>query len=136
MTRVVEDIYPDRGPLGGIHAALSATTTDLNLMLAVDMPFMRADFLRYLVEQARATAALVVVPHIGNGLQPLCAVYRRSFRERAEMALRAGQNKIDPLFTPSETCVLNDAELQRLSFPATMFENLNTREEWERARQT
>src|SRR5689334_356060 len=39
---VVEDIFRDRGPLGGIHAALSSTKTDLNLMVAVDLPFIEA----------------------------------------------------------------------------------------------
>lgn len=131
---VVEDIYPGRGPLGGIHAALSATATELNLVLAVDMPFMSAAFLRYLVEQARTSGALVTVPHAAKGLQPLCAVYRRDFRQRAEESLRAGRNKIDPLFTPMETRIVAEAELEQLSLTASIFDNLNTREDWERAR--
>ncbi len=131
---VVEDVFPGRGPLGGIHAALSATATELNLVLAVDLPFMRADFLRYLLERARASSALVVVPRALGGYQPLCAVYRRAFRQRAETVLQAGRNKIDPLFTPGETLVLEQEELERLSFPAAMFDNLNTRQEYERAK--
>ena len=43
---VIEDRFPDCGPLGGIHAALCATQTDLNLVLSVDMPLMTAGFLR------------------------------------------------------------------------------------------
>ena len=35
---VVEDLFPGRGPLGGIHAALISSATELNLMLAVDLP--------------------------------------------------------------------------------------------------
>ncbi len=34
----------DCGPLGGIHAALRATETDLNLILSVDMPLMTRNF--------------------------------------------------------------------------------------------
>ena len=47
--RVVEDVYRERGPLGGIHAALSGSTTELNLMLAVDLPFVTPAFLQYLL---------------------------------------------------------------------------------------
>src|SRR3954453_20059134 len=36
--QVVEDIFPERGPLGGIHAALNSTETELNLVLSVDTP--------------------------------------------------------------------------------------------------
>ncbi len=49
---VVEDIFQNRGPLGGIHAALRASATDLNLILAVDLPFVAAQFLSYMIEQA------------------------------------------------------------------------------------
>ncbi|HJT70124.1 MAG TPA: molybdenum cofactor guanylyltransferase, partial [Terriglobales bacterium] len=38
--RVITDVFPDRGPLGGIHAALSQSSADLNLILAVDLPFL------------------------------------------------------------------------------------------------
>src|SRR5437016_13038362 len=37
---VIQDIYAASGPLAGIHAALRATSTELNLMLAVDVPLV------------------------------------------------------------------------------------------------
>src|SRR5690242_11391974 len=64
---VVEDLYPDRGPLGGIHAALSTSTKDLNLILAVDLPQVEAAFLEYIITKARATDVLVTVPRAGGG---------------------------------------------------------------------
>src|ERR1017187_9503376 len=74
---VVEDIFPDCGPLGGIHAALCITKTDLNLMLSVDTPSIGPDFLAWLLQQARTSSELVVVPEALGGLQPLAAVYHR-----------------------------------------------------------
>ncbi len=130
---VVEDVFRDRGPLAGIHAALGASATDLSLVLAVDTPFLPERFLRYLVEQAQASAALVTVPYAAGGYQPLCAVYRRDFFRLAEAALQAGRNKIDALFGGCEVRRLDEAELSRFEFPATIFDNLNTPEELERA---
>src|SRR5687768_17396927 len=43
--RIVSDAEPHLGPLGGIAAALGECTTDWLLVLAVDLPFMRADYL-------------------------------------------------------------------------------------------
>ena len=88
------------------------TRTELNLMMAVDMPFLQPSFLNYLVAQARETAAVVVVPRAGGGLQPLCAVYRRGFAEVAERSLRAGENKIDRLFAEVQTRVIEPEELE------------------------
>ena len=132
---VVEDIFRDCGPLGGIHAALLSAKSDLNLMLAVDLPFIEAKFLEYLMVKARQTGAVVTVPHAGGGLQPLCAVYRRRFVEVAEWALRQRKNKIDPLFREVETRVLDEAELSRAGFSPDIFRNLNTPEHWEEAKQ-
>jgi molybdopterin-guanine dinucleotide biosynthesis protein A len=132
--RVVEDVYRDRGPLGGIHGALSMSATELNLILAVDLPFVVPEFLSYVILRARASRALVTVARAGGGLQPLCAVYRRGFAEAAEQSLREGKNRIDSLFTKVTTCVIEEDELVRAGFAAEMFRNLNTPEELERAR--
>ena len=42
------------GPLGGIHAALSFTGSDRNLILSVDMPRMTSEFLRWLMDESAA----------------------------------------------------------------------------------
>lgn len=133
--RVVEDVYRDRGPLGGIHAALLSTTTELNLILGVDLPLVEPRFLQYLILQAHESGAMVTVPRAGGGLQPLCAVYRKSFSSIAEQALRQGNNKIDALFVQVKTHVMEEGELNRLGFAAQMFRNLNTPEDWKQVEQ-
>jgi molybdopterin-guanine dinucleotide biosynthesis protein A len=135
IARTIEDVFPDCGPLGGIHAALTCTSTELNLVLAVDLPFVEVDFLRYMIAQASQVSALVTVPEAGKGLQPLCAVYRRDFREMAERALKKKKNKIDSLFTDVETRVITEEEITRIGFSARMFQNLNTPEEFAKAEQ-
>ena len=131
---VVEDEFPDHGPLGGIHAALRASQEDLNLILAVDLPFMEARFLKYLVQRARDAAVMVTVPRAGGRWQPLCAVYRRDFAEVAELALQASANKIDPLFRQVPLQVIEELELQEHGFAPEMFRNINTPEELGSAR--
>jgi molybdenum cofactor guanylyltransferase len=132
--RVVEDVYRDRGPLGGIHAALSSSVTELSLMLAVDLPFVGPKFLEYVLLRARESGATVTVPHTNSGLQPLCAAYRGGFAAVAEQSLREGKNKIDSLFARVETCVIEEKELVRAGFSVEMFRNLNTPEEFEVAK--
>jgi molybdenum cofactor guanylyltransferase len=127
---VVEDEFPNRGPLGGIHAALRASHTDLNLILAVDMPFVPRSLLEYLLQQARdAPEAVVVAPGGNEGWQPLCAVYRKKFAIAAEAALRAGRNRIDLLFDAASTRVIENDELEKAGFSSDVFRNMNTPEQ-------
>jgi molybdopterin-guanine dinucleotide biosynthesis protein A len=131
---VVEDIYPDCGPLGGIHAALHGSDAELNLILGVDLPFVTPALLRFIVDEAAGGDAAVTVPKIGGGYQPLCAVYRREFAALAQSALDQGRNKIDALFAATSARVLDESELARFAFSSRLFENLNTPDDWERAR--
>ena len=130
---VVEDVFRERGPLGGIHAALRASAAELNLVLAVDVPFVTGPLLRYLIARARRSGAVVTLPRAGVGWQPLCAVYRREFADVAEKALREGRYKIDALFDAAQTQGIDEAELGAAGFTPGMFRNLNTREELAKA---
>jgi molybdenum cofactor guanylyltransferase len=132
---VVEDIFRERGPLAGIHAALRGSQTELNFMLAVDMPFVSVTFLQYLISEARTAAeATVIVPRSDGRRQPLCAVYRPGFADAAEPALLAGRNRIDSLFDTVETRVIGEEELDRTGFSSAIFRNLNTPEQLEQQR--
>ena len=132
---VVEDRYPECGPLGGIHAALSATQTEWNLILGVDTPFVTERFLRYLAEAAQENPMVVTVPRIGAFTHPLCAIYRRGFVQYAEEALEERQLKIRPLIEVAGARVIAEPELNEIGESARMFDNLNTPEDWQRAQQ-
>jgi len=131
---LIEDIYRDHGPLGGIHAALSGTKTDLNLMLAVDLPLIEPQFLQFMVGLARDTDAVVTVPHAEGVSQPLCAIYRPEFLPPAAEALQAGRNKVDALFGRIKTRMIESDEFTRAGFSVAMFRNLNTPQEWQEER--
>ncbi|HEX6822991.1 MAG TPA: molybdenum cofactor guanylyltransferase [Candidatus Sulfotelmatobacter sp.] len=131
---VVEDVFAGCGPLAGIHAALRASGTDLNLVLAVDLPFVSPALLHFLMGQARQGGAVVTLPRAGKGWQPLCAVYRRAFADVAETALRAGRYKIDALFDQVLVRPVEEMDLRTAGFSPEVFRNLNTPEQLAAAR--
>jgi molybdopterin-guanine dinucleotide biosynthesis protein A len=122
----VKDLFAGCGPLGGIHAALVSSNADLNLVLAVDMPFVSSGLLAFLFASAEDAKALITVPRAGNGLQPLCAIYRREFAADAETALRAGKYKIDALFSGLPIHLIDESTLAAAGFSAQTFFNVNT----------
>jgi len=71
------DVYEDRGPVGGIHAALKDCGTKFAFILPVDVPFLTERFLDALINKSIKTDADVIVPRHPNGkTQQLCTVYK------------------------------------------------------------
>ena len=127
---VVEDEFPGCGPLGGIHAALRSSHSELNVIMAVDTPFVSLALLHHIITRARnCQSATVTVPHANGGWQPLCAVYRREFAAAAEHALTQGRYKIDALFEDQKINAIGEEELQSAGFAPRIFQNVNTPEE-------
>jgi len=71
---ILKDLYVERGPLGGLEAALFRTKKPYLVVLAIDLPGMRADFLARLVGLA-ISHGQSVVPQDGESFEPLAAVY-------------------------------------------------------------
>jgi molybdopterin-guanine dinucleotide biosynthesis protein A len=70
---VVEDDWPNVGPLGGIATCLSRSQSAFLLVLAVDLPRIQSGFLKKLL--ALSAVGCGVVPLHDNGFEPLVAVY-------------------------------------------------------------
>ena len=87
--RVVTDPIRSAGPLAGVCACLKAVTTDLLVVLAVDLPRMNAVYLKKLA--LRCTPVLGAVPQRGDDFEPLAAVYPAMLRTLAEDRLHQGR---------------------------------------------
>lgn len=86
----ITDIYPDCGPMGGLHAALNSCKAEALLTLSCDMPLFRRELAEYLCAEL-APDADAVVPLTSDGrMHPLCAVYRKSTVPIFETLLRSG----------------------------------------------
>lgn len=70
---LVLDAAPSSGPLSGLAAALARIRSSHLLTLAIDMPFMTADYLQSLGKQIRSGCG--VVPKIGHRAEALAAIY-------------------------------------------------------------
>ncbi len=126
---VVADSFPGQGPLAGIEAALAASTSDNNLIVACDMPSISENLPAELFLAAEK-ADCVVPRHEGGRLEPLCAVYHRHCHPVVLRAIQTGVRKVTdilPLLEANGFAV----RYVRVSDP-TSFENLNTPEDWHR----
>jgi molybdopterin-guanine dinucleotide biosynthesis protein A len=71
----VLDEPPSRGPLSGLAASLAKMNTAHLLALAIDMPFMTEQYLKFLCDQIEPGTG--VAPTLDNRAEPLAAIYPR-----------------------------------------------------------
>ncbi len=132
---IVGDVFPGNGPLAGIHAGLSASTTAHCLVVACDMPHASVDLGEYM---ARQTAGYdVVVPAHRGGLEPLHALYSRSCLPHIEARLTAAGRRdlrIISFYPDVAVRQVVEAEIEPFGHPTVIFYNINTREDYERLR--
>ena len=87
------DVYPDRGPLGGVHAGLGAARGPWVFVAACDMPGIDADFIKELFRYAEGEWRIVLPRHDGI-LEPLCGLYHKDCFAAAELMLSENRNCI------------------------------------------
>lgn len=125
---VVPDRIPGQGPLMGIASALEASSSELNFIVACDIPRVDISFVEEMFAEAENTGADVVIPTTGKDrVEPLFAVYRRSIIKAANEVLASGRRKITDIFG------LCKVKYMKLG-DADWLVNLNTHAEYEKFR--
>jgi molybdopterin-guanine dinucleotide biosynthesis protein A len=122
--RIVTDIYPGKGALGGLHAGLAASDVFYNLVVACDMPFLNQALLQYMVRISPGFD--LVVPRLGELVEPLHAVYSKDCLPPIERLLEQGETRLRPLFALVKVRYIEDDEISRFDPEHLSFFNVNT----------
>ena len=128
---VITDACEKRGPLTGIYSGLLHSQDDYNVIVACDMPFLNSELLAYMAGLAGEYD--VVLPKIGNFVEPLHAVYRRRLLPVIEKHINGDQRRIQSVFTGLRVRYVTEQEIDRFDPLRRSFINLNTPEEYEEA---
>jgi molybdopterin-guanine dinucleotide biosynthesis protein A len=130
----VADLVPGAASLGGVYTALASAAGDHVLVVACDLPFLTASFLRRLVAQARPEDE-AVVPRTVDGWQPLCAVYSRRLAEPARRQIDAGHLKIVDLLAAARVREIGPETIAEDDPDGLLFFNVNSPADWQLANQ-
>ncbi len=130
--RVVNDIYPDKGPLGGIYTGLVESNSFYNLVVAGDMPFLNRALLRYMLELSRDFD--LVVPRLRDMVEPLHAVYSKNCLAPIEDLMKQGALMVTKLFSLLKVRYIDAEEIDRFDPRHLSFFNINTESDLEAAR--
>ncbi|AEF94901.1 Molybdopterin-guanine dinucleotide biosynthesis protein A [Desulfotomaculum nigrificans CO-1-SRB] len=122
------DIFPNRGPLAGIHAGLQNITTNRAFLVACDMPFVNTHLANELLLELDHYQ--VAVPRQGKFLQPLHAAYRKDCLPMIEQCLQTERPKITSFYDSARVKYFDFDEHPEYDWD-TIFFNVNTPEDFQ-----
>src|SRR5262245_22494607 len=128
LARIVSDLDPGHGPLGGLHTALIESTGDATVVVACDMPYITAPLLHLLLALTRE--AEIAVPRTDSGYHPLCAAYTRACIEPVARRLADGRLKMTDLFADVRVREVTAEELEPFGDCRRLLSNVNTPDEY------
>jgi len=131
--RIVTDTYPEKGPLGGIYTGLAVSGSFRNLVVACDMPLLNQALLHYMI-QVSADFDLVV-PRLGDMVEPLHAIYSKNCLSPVEALLREGNLRVSELFPLVKVRYVEAEEINRFDPRHLSFFNINTKVDLEIAKE-
>jgi len=135
----VIDVHPGWGALGGIHAALHACQSEWAAVVACDLPLVTSELflrLRSLTHNSEPRTYDAVVPiQLDGRPQPLCALYRReSCLQKSEALIASGEHTPRALLAAVSTRWVRSEELSDLPGADHFFLNVNSPEDYLRAK--
>ena len=118
--RIIKDIYPKRGPLGGIHSALFHAKHDVVFIIAGDMPWPDKSVIEKMWERFSSGNTEALIPIHQKGREPLYAFYAKDAINPIEDCLKNNPS-------PRIICMLDYIKYTQMDFDPIpkCFENVN-----------
>lgn len=118
----IPDIFPQCGPISGIHAGLVDSSERYNFFLACDLPFLSQTVISEIINKHAGEPVFGVKTE--KGFQPLCAIYSKSCLEIIEAMIDAQRYSLQDLLMK-----VNSGFIEMIN-RRDLF-NLNTPEDWQ-----
>ncbi|MCX7913741.1 MAG: molybdenum cofactor guanylyltransferase [Thermodesulfovibrionales bacterium] len=132
--RMCGDIFPFKGPMGGIHSCLLNAKYDNLLIVACDMPFLKVEVLSFLIERhlqfERNDLPLATIPIYNNKFQSLCGIYSKRLISLLEDHLIKNKNSLSLFLRDVEANFIGEKEIRVLDPEGLTFLNVNTFEDF------
>ncbi|MCD6571491.1 MAG: molybdenum cofactor guanylyltransferase [Deltaproteobacteria bacterium] len=124
--KIVEDIIPGCGPLGGIYTALEVAKNKYIFVFGADMPLLDTEFIKHMVSLADKHD--IILPIWREGMEPLHAIYNKALIPTIASLIDRKFFKIAQLIGLEDVSVLKVTEDQIRTFgePERIFLNINT----------
>ncbi|MDI6775990.1 MAG: molybdenum cofactor guanylyltransferase [Syntrophales bacterium] len=124
---IVTDIFKDKGALGGIYTGLFYASYGHAFVSACDMPFLKRNFIEYMMEHIGSYD--IVAPDPADGLQPLHAIYAKSCLSSIKKLITMDKLKITGFYRGLKIFRISKDIIKSFDPEGRMFFNVNAKED-------
>ncbi len=128
---LIVDEFKDAGPAGGIDAILQHTTTDNNLVISCDMPFVHVDAIQYIFDQSQNHS--ITIPLLNQYPEAMFGMYKKTCKNKWRELLLQQHFKMSDLIAHFNPKFVNGNLLQEKH--PMLFANINSPEDLYHAEQ-
>jgi len=129
--KMVTDVAGPKCPLRGLYTGLLLSPAKFNFLVGCDMPFLQRELISYMAR--RISHADILIPRIGEFLEPLHAFYSLRCLHSIEKVLSEGERKMISFFPHVAVEYLEKEEIAIFDRQCISFFNINTIDDWKKA---
>jgi molybdopterin-guanine dinucleotide biosynthesis protein A len=122
---LIQDEIEDVGPGGGIDAVLQHSTSEKNLIVSCDMPFIDSVAIQYLLDASKSFD--ITIPSHEGFIEPLLGIYNKGCAQQWRTLLLQETYKLSDLISHFAVNFVESKKM--LLYNPHLFANLNSPEE-------
>lgn len=124
---IIPDLFSDCGPISGLYSSLCHSSSDWNLLVSVDVPFVNDELFRYLILNIGGFDC--IIPEHTGGIEPLVGLYHKRALPVLKEMISRGDYKLMNLLRKLNTRFVDCNSLTQ-KYPR-LFMNINRIEDYQ-----
>lgn len=122
---MVGDMIKHGGPMTGILSALSIPGVSELFVTACDMPFIKTEVIRYIVNKW-VEGYDAVIPVFDNKPQPLLGIYSKRITRNMEQSIKNGERSLRRFLHKIDVLYIDEKDIKAIDPEGRSFVNINT----------
>ncbi len=130
-TKVVTDIIPDCGPLGGLYSGLAVSSNIHSFLIGCDMPFINLELIEYMIKRIGEND--IIIPQSSKGIETLFAIYSINCLETIRRQIELRNLKLLDILKLHKIKYISLEEVEKFDPKQFSFFNVNNPKDYEEA---
>jgi molybdopterin-guanine dinucleotide biosynthesis protein A len=129
--KVVTDIIPDSGPLGGLYSGLAVSSNIHCFLIGCDMPFVNIKLIKHMIDKIGEKD--IIIPVSRGGKETLYAIYSMNCLETIKHQVETGHFRLVDILNFHEVEYISNEDIKRFDPEEYSFVNVNCPSDYDMA---